>query len=95
MKMRVQDLIGWQPGTSEAFSSRGGTFEISIENVLIQRVVRIVKNRVDFICTDEAKDLNYTFPAPDEKTAQKLEVILNNNIGKTLFSIGTIEIPED
>jgi hypothetical protein len=54
-----------------------------------------VKNRVDLICTFEGKDVNYPFNAPDEKTAQKLGVILNNNIGKTLFSIGTIEIPED
>lgn len=92
---RVQDLAGWQPVTAEAFSPRGGTFAISIEQVMIKRVVRIVKNRVDLICTFEGKDVNYPFNAPDEKTAQKLGVILNNNIGKTLFSIGTIEIPED
>jgi len=88
------DLANWPPDGGGT-GGRGAKFAVSPEKVSIKRIVRIVENRVDFICTFEGKDVNYSFAAPDEKTAQKLGIILNSNVGKTLFSIGTIEIPED
>jgi hypothetical protein len=43
----------------------------------------------------EARSIFYDFPMLDEKTRPKIDEILTENAGKTLLSIGTIEIPSD
>jgi hypothetical protein len=39
--------------------------------------------------------VGYHFFVPDEKTAEKVAAILTDNDGKTLLSIGAIELPPD
>jgi hypothetical protein len=39
--------------------------------------------------------VGHHFFVPDEKTAEKVAAILTDNDGKTLLSIGTIELPPD
>ena len=92
---RVKDLAGWPPEPAGAFNPHGGTFAISPEQVTIKRVVRVVRSRVDFVCRFDEKELNYSFAAGEEKTAKKVEAILESNLGTTLFSNGTAEIPGD
>ena len=91
---RVMDLAGWPPDGGGTWAP-GETFAISSEQVTIKEVVRIAGNRVDFSCAFADKVVNYRFSAPDEKTARKLETILANSIGKSLFSVGMVEIQED
>jgi hypothetical protein len=93
--MRVMDLPGWipQPGGP---TSPGESFPIYPEQVTIERVVGIFgEYRLLFTCRFDGRSVPYNFPLPDLKTAAKITVILTENVGKTLLSIGTIEIPED
>ena len=91
---KVRDLAGWPPAYANSAQAIGVTVPF-IEELTIKEVKRILKNRVDLICMFQGKDVNCLFSMPDEKTAEKVGTILKNNVGKTLFSIGTIEIPED
>ena len=61
--------------------------------MIIENVVRIDGKEITFTCTFDGKRQSYDFAAPDEKIAAKLAVILKDNVGKTLFSVGTIELP--
>lgn len=56
--------------------------------------MRIVRNSVDFNCAFADKVVNYRFSAPDEKIAGQLGTVSKDNIGRDLFSVGIIEIPE-
>ena len=80
---RVMDLPGWPPDGGGAYG-RGDIFPSSQE-VTIKEVFRVMENKITFTCSFGAKDLSYDFSAPDEKTAEKLAVILKANTGKTLF----------
>jgi hypothetical protein len=42
-----------------------------------------------------ARSLFYDFPMLDAETLPKIVEILGDNVGKTLLSIGQIEIPSD
>lgn len=93
--MRVMDLPGWvpQPGGP---TSPGETFPISAEQVTIERVVGIFgEDRLLFTCRFDGRSVPHSFPLLDLKTAAKITTILMDNIGKTLLSIGTTEIPDD
>ncbi len=48
-----------------------------------------------FSGTFDNKQVTYNYLAPDEKAAKKLGRILEQNIGKTLLSLGTIPMPDD
>jgi len=89
------DLAGWPPPPAGAFDPHGGGFAITPEQATIKTVVRTLQDRVDFICTFEGKDLNHLFKTWDEKTSQKVTAILRGSTGKTLSSVGMIEIPND
>ena len=52
-----------------------------------------MKTKITFTCSFGAEDLPYDFSAIDEKTAEKLAGILKANTGKTLLSIGILEMP--
>jgi len=94
-KMRVADLPGWVP-QSGGPTSPGETFPITADQVTIERVIGVFgEHHFLFMCRFNDRSVSYDFPLLDAKTAAKIANILNENIGKTLLSIGTIEIPED
>ena len=92
MIMRVMNLPNWPPDSGGAFKT-GDVFPISPESVIIEGVVRVAGKTITFTCAFNGKQQAYDFSAPDEKTAEKVAVILKNNVGKTLFSVGMMEIP--
>jgi len=93
--MRVMDLAHWPPDTGGAFDARNHRFSISSGEVVIERVTRISDRRITFICSFEGRAHTYDLTAPDARTAEELKRILESNVGLTLFSVGTIEIPPD
>ena len=94
--MKMMMLAGWPPeGGAGAFDPRGGTFAVSLEQVNVKEVIRIVGKRVDFTCMFGKDVVNYIFNASDEKTAEKVATILRNHKGMDLISVGNTEIPED
>ena len=101
MEKRVMDLMGWVPQPGGAKSE--GDRVPSPDKVFIERVLKVFDDHILFSCrfvdwsTGEAKarSIFYDFPMLDEKTRSKIEEILTENTGKTLLSIGTIEITSD
>jgi hypothetical protein len=92
--MRIMDLDGWVPQSGGAY--RGGDkFPISAEEVTIEKVLRAMKDHVAFTCDFGGKSVGYDFYVPSLHVAEKVATILNANVGKTLFSIGAIELPAD
>ena len=86
----VKDLNGWPPA-SGMFRAQHPTPDQEI----IKSVVRVVGRRIEFTCMDGGENVAHSFLAPDEKTAMKLETIIEDRIGDTLRSIEMVEIPED
>ena len=86
----VKDLNDWPPA-SGMFRAHHPT----ADQETIKEVVRVVGRRIEFNCTYGGENVAHSFLAPDEKTAGELEMVLNNNKGKTLRSVETVEIPED
>jgi ACT domain-containing protein len=87
------DLPGWIPSYS---SSKGhGGVAPTIEQILIDGVLHVADNHVDFTGTSGAGSLTFSFSIPDRDTAEKVAVILESNCGKPLLSIASIEIPKD
>jgi len=98
MKKRVMDLAGWipQPGGWKAEGDRVP----NPGDVFVERVVKVFDDHIMFTCkeiiddsTGEARSLFYDFWLLDEKTRPEIEEILSANVGKTLLSIGPLEIP--
>ena len=92
--MRVMDLKGWVPQSGGAFKS-GNVFPMSAEQVTIEKILRVMDDHVSFTCDFGGRSEGYDFFVPDKKTANKIAKILNDNVGKTLFSIGFMELPPD
>jgi hypothetical protein len=101
MKKRVMDLVSWVPQPGGAKSN--GDRVPSADEVFIERVLKVFDDHIMFSCrfvdwfTGEAvaRSISYDFAVLDEKTRPKIEEILTDNAGKTLLSIGTIEISSD
>ena len=90
--MRVRDLENWPPEPSGAYKA---TFVLpSAEEAIIQKVLHMFDIWITFSCGFEGKDHTYDFQSLDNRTPARLKVILEDNIGKSLFSIGEIEIPK-
>ena len=54
-----------------------------------------MQDHVLFSCLFEGRSVFYDFPLLDENNREKVVEILHENTGKTLLSIGPIEIPKD
>ena len=93
--MRVMDLPGWPPQSAGAFNLRSDRFPTSADQVTIEQVVAPLGDDLIFTCRFEGRFVFYNFPMLDRKTREKIVAILFENAGKTLMSIGTIEIPKD
>jgi FKBP-type peptidyl-prolyl cis-trans isomerase 2 len=90
--LRVMDLPQWPPDSGGEFK-HGDKFAISSEHVVIKEVTKVDGTKLTFTCTFNGKKLSYDYAAPSVRTAEKLAEILQNNVGKTLFSVGVIELP--
>jgi len=87
--MKVRELDGWppQPGGIHV----GSYIVPSIKQAILKEIVRSHHNWVTFICLFDGNDHTFDFEAPDKGDAIRIEKILKNNIGKSLFEIGEIE----
>ena len=92
--MRLMDLPGWVPQSGGAHKT-GETMLYAPEKVTIEGALRVLPGCVSFTCIFHGKAIGYDFWISDKKLAEKVAKILNDNRGKTLLSIGWIEIPED
>jgi hypothetical protein len=92
--MRVIDLPGWAPQPG-GLSSDGERFPTSAYQVTIERVIYVMEDRVIFTCGFECQSVFHNFRLLDLKTGKTIADILKDNVGKTLLSVGVIEIPED
>jgi hypothetical protein len=101
VKKRVMDLPGWvlQPGGAKSEGDRAP----SPDEVFIERVLSVFEDHVLFSCRfvdrspaeAEARSIFYDFPMLDDKSRTAIEEILVANTGKTLLSIGPIEVPSN
>jgi hypothetical protein len=90
--LRVMDLPHWPPEPGGAFKP-GDQLAISSEQVLIDEVMKVDGTKLTFTCAFDGKKLSYDYAAPSVRTAEKLAMILRENVGNTLFSVGVIELP--
>lgn len=91
--MRVMDLPGWVRQPSGR-TSESQIFPISADKVIIENVLGVMQDHVLFSCQFEGRSVFYDFPLLDEKNREKIVEILHENTGKSLLSIGSIEIPK-
>ena len=90
--MRVSDLEHWPPEPCGVYKA---TFALpSADQAIIQNVLHIYDIWITFSCEFEGNYHTYDLQTHDRMTPPKLKTILEDNIGKSLFSIGEIEIPE-
>jgi hypothetical protein len=90
--LRVIDLPGWPPNPGGA-KLEGETSPTALDQVTIERVDCVMVDHVIFISSFDGRLVPYIFQMPDKKTGEKIAKILNDNRGKTLLSIGVVEIP--
>jgi hypothetical protein len=95
MKQYVKDLENWPPQVCTAFLPRGSAFPSSLDEAIAKGVMRNGKTSFEFICTAAGADFNYPFSERDVGTAEKLWTIFENSLGKSLLSIGMLEVPAD
>jgi hypothetical protein len=90
--MRVRDLENWPPEPCGLFKTT--LISPSAEQAIIQKVLHVYDIWITFSCGFEGNDHTYDFQTHDKITPAKLKVILEDNIGKSLLSIGEIEMPK-
>jgi hypothetical protein len=61
---------------------------------MIEKVVSVVEDNICFTGTANGNQLTYYFKAPNEKVALNLKKILDLNIGKSVFSVGDVELDD-
>src|SRR5260370_5873570 len=93
MIKRVRDLPYWTPHAGGAI--RGNRASISPEHVTIGIITKIKKDQVEFSVNFNRGFARYTQRTKSEHDARGFAQILKDNAGKTLSSIGGIEIPGD
>lgn len=89
---RIRDLEDWPPKPSESNDSSAAP---RTEQDVIKKVVHVQTNWMIFECEsiDDREDQRaYYFQLDDEMTLQKFKVILEENVGNRLLSIGDVEI---
>jgi hypothetical protein len=91
---RVMDLPGWPPIPGGAHKP-GDSFPTSTDQVTVETVLRTSEGNVMFMCRFGDRAVGYHFFIADEKTAKKVVALLSENVGKTLLSIGMMELPSD
>jgi hypothetical protein len=89
--MRVRDLENWPPEPCGVY--KRSFVSPSAEQAIIKKVLHMYDIWITFSCEFEGEDHTYDFQTHDKITPPKLKEILENSIGKSLISIGEIEIP--
>lgn len=89
---RLKDLPGWvpQPCNSKA---AGDTFPMTADQVTIERVIWLKDGHLVFACRFGRELVFHDFQHLDDATGELIGKILDENRGKTLLSVGAIEIP--
>ena len=90
--MKVQDLENWPPKPGEFFETSSAT--PAPELVIVESVLSVRDNWIIFLCEFGGDQYPCLFLTKDGATSLTLKAILEANIGKSLFSIGEVEIPE-
>jgi hypothetical protein len=90
--MKVRGLEGWPP-------QPGGFFKTSYivpssEEAVIEKVVGVLDDNVCFTGTANRNRHTYDFKAPNGEVALNLKRILESNIGKSVFSVGDVELDD-
>lgn len=81
--MRVRDLNNWPPEPCGVYKA---TFlSPSPEQAIIQKVLHTFDIWITFSCEFEGNHHTYDFQTLDNRTPTRLKVILEDNIGKSLF----------
>ena len=91
--MKVQDLENWPPKPGEFFETSSAT--PAPELVIVESVLSVRDNWIIFSCEFAGEEYPCFFLTKERATSLMLKAILEANIGKSLHSIGQIEIPED
>jgi hypothetical protein len=93
----MQDLDGWPPTTFSATGSvRGEAVPVYAQEINIGAVGFIQDTSVMFRGRfDSNKNCTCTIFVPNRLTAVKVAVILSENLGADLLSIGDVELPTD
>ena len=90
--MKVQDLENWPPKPGEFFEISPATPPAELS--MINGVLCARDNWIIFSCEFGGDQYPCLFLTHDGATSLTLKAILQANIGKSLLSIGEIEIPE-
>jgi len=87
--LKLRELESWPPQPS---GFHDGSYIVPTnQQAILKEVVRTHRNWVTFVCSFKGSDHTYDFQAPDKSDALRIEKILKNNIGKSIFEIGEIE----
>ena len=90
--MRVLEMAGWPPqGGAGEFDPRAESFKSYPELVTIRKVDRIVNTRVDITCIFAEGLVTFRYYAPDKGVAETMAAILEENRGKSLGYIGSLD----
>lgn len=93
MTRMVRDLPNWPPQAGGA-KIHGGRSGISSKDVTIRVITKIRNDQVEFTVNFGHGLVRYTQRTNNRREARGFAQILKDNVGKTLFSIGEIELPE-
>ena len=91
--MLVRDLKQWPPHAS--FAYKGWRKEPSPEETIVKNVAHIQADWIVFSCEFKGELYAFDIEAPDDTTLLKIKAILEENVGKSISSIGEIEIAEN
>jgi hypothetical protein len=91
--MKVQDLENWPPKPGEFFETSPAA--PAPELVIVESVLSVRANWIIFSCAFGGDLYPCFFLTKDGTTSLALKAILEANIGKSLFSIGEVEILEN
>ena len=93
MTRKVRDLPNWPPEASGT-KLHGGRTAISSKDATIRVITRIRNDQVEFTVNFNRGLVRYTQRINNGRDARGFAQVLKDNVGKTLFSIGEIELPE-
>jgi len=93
MTRMVRDLPNWPPQAGGA-KMHGGRAGISAKDVTIRVITKIRNDQVEFTVNFGHGLVRYIQRTRNGSDAREFAKILNDNVGKSLFSIGEIEMPE-
>lgn len=89
--VRMRDLPGWMPRPIESVTISADAS--AVENGTIDHVLRVQDDHIVFACKFKKHAVYFGLNVPDPETGKRVAKLLRRNQGKTLSSIGNVEIP--